>query len=329
MLIDVHCHVTPKAFPESPTQAARDKWPCMQCASNVEATLLIGEKPFRALDNRSWDVGRRTDDMDRDGVSMQVLSPMPELLSYWLDLDAAQVVCTHSNAQIAEMIAAAPSRFMGLGAVPLQDPEAAAEMLPQLRDDFGLDGVEIGSNIDGKMLGDACFDPFWRAAEDLGMAVFVHALHPVAVKPISASPLYTAFAGFPIDVAMAAASLMTSGTLTRFPGLRIGFSHGGGALGSILGRLDKGWHAANRYGVDDMMKPSEQAQRLYYDSNVYDPVYLRHLITEIAPGQVFAGTDYPYAIMQEGLPEFFASAGLDEGASASLYSGAAKRFLGC
>src|SRR5690606_14385549 len=196
----------------------------------------------------SWDVGRRIEDMDRDGVSVQVLSPMPELLSYWLDLEAAKVVCTHSNAQIAEMMAAAPTRFMGLGAVPLQDPEAAANMLPQLQNDFGFKGVEIGSNIDGRMLGDPCFDVFWRAAEDLGMAVFVHALHPVAVKSIGASPLYNAFAGFPIDVAMAAASLIISGTLTRFPKLRIGFSHGGGALGSILGRLDKGWDAANHYG---------------------------------------------------------------------------------
>ena len=328
-LIDVHCHVTPNAFPPSPSAEVAGRWPCMRCSSNVAATLLIGDTPFRELDNRSWDVARRLDDMDRDGVAMQVLSPMPELLSYWLDTSAAEIVCTHSNVQIAEMIAAAPTRFKGLGAVPLQDPARAAALLPRLRDDFGLSGVEIGSNINGAMLGDSRFDIFWEAAEDLGMAVFVHALHPVAVKSIEASPLFTAFAGFPIDVAMAAASLMTSGALTRYPRLRIGFSHGGGALGSILGRLDKGWSAGNRYGIADMLMPSEQAKALFYDSNVYDPGYLQYLATRIAPGQVFVGTDYPYQIMQEAPADFIAVAGLDETDLRSLHSGAAKAFLDC
>lgn len=328
-LIDVHCHVTPSAFPPSPTAEVAGRWPCMRCTSNVAATLLIGEKPFRELDNRSWDVARRIEDMDRDGVTLQVLSPMPELLSYWLDPSAAKIVCMHSNVQIAEMIAAAPARFKGLGAVPLQDSAAAAAMLPRLRDDFGLSGVEIGSNIDGVLLGDARLDLFWQAAEDLGMAVFVHALHPVAVKSIEVSPLFTAFAGFPIDVAMAAASLMTSGTLNRYPRLRIGFSHGGGALGSILGRLDKGWSAGNRYGVADMPRPSEQARALFYDSNVYDPAYLHFLATRIAPGQVFVGTDYPYRIMQEAPADYAGMAGLDDAALHSLHSGAAKAFLAC
>lgn len=328
-LIDVHSHVTPNAFPPSPAAESAGRWPCMQCTSNVAATLLIGDKPFRELDNRSWDVARRIADMDRDGVALQVLSPMPELLSYWLDPAAAEIVCMHSNVQIAEMIAAAPTRFKGLGAVPLQDPGAAAAMLPRLRDDFGLSGVEIGSNIDGILPGAGRFDVFWQAAEDLGMAVFVHALHPVAVKSIEASPQFTAFAGFPIDVAMAAASLMTSGTLTRYPRLRIGFSHGGGALGSILGRLDKGWSAGDRYGIADMRKPSDQARSLFYDSNVYDPAYLHFLATRIAPGRVFVGTDYPYQIMQEAPADYARMAGLDDAALHSLHSGAAKAFLDC
>lgn len=329
LMIDVHCHVTPSAFPPSPMEEVAGRWPCMRCTSNVAATLLIGDTPFRELDNRSWDVARRLDDMDRDGVAMQVLSPMPELLSYWLDISAAEIICTHANVQIAEMIAAAPTRFKGFGAVPLQNPAAAAAMLPRLRDDFGMSGVEVGSNINGVLLGDSRFDVFWQAAEDLGMAVFVHALHPVAVKSIEASPLFTAFAGFPIDVAMAAASLMTSGTLTRYPRLRIGFSHGGGALGSILGRLDKGWSAGNRYGIADMRKPSEQARALFYDSNVYDPAYLHFLATRIAPGQVFVGTDYPYQIMQEAPADFADMAALDEASLQSLLSGAAKAFLHC
>jgi aminocarboxymuconate-semialdehyde decarboxylase len=326
-LIDVHSHVTPPGFPESPNEAARPYWPCMRCASDVQATVMIGDRPFRELDSRSWDTRRRIEDMDRDGISMQVLSPMPELLSYWLDDHAGRVICEHVNVQIAEMIAAEPKRFRGLGSVPLQDPVASVKLLRRLRDDFGLSGVEIGSNIAGLMLGDPRFDPFWEAAQDLGVAVFVHALHPVAVKSIQTTPTYTTFAAFPIDIAMAAASLIINGTIERFPRLRIAFSHGGGALGSILGRLDRGWRATSRYGIDSMRRPSEQARSLFYDSNVYDPAYLRYLIREMAPGHVFVGTDYPYAIMQQEPADYVRDCAVGDAEMESLSVGAAERFL--
>ena len=323
-LIDVHCHVAPHSFPNAPDAQSAAKWPCMLPGDAAAATLMIGDRPFRELDDRSWSPDRRLADMDRDGVALQVLSPMPELLSYWLEAAAAEQLCLHTNDQIARLIASAPARFRGLGAVPLQDPERAARMVPRLRQEFGLSGVEIGSNINGLMLGDACFDPFYAAAEEQGMAVFVHALHPVAAKAVTVTPLFTAAALFPLDVAMAAASLILDGTLERFPRLRIGFSHGGGALGAILGRLDQGWRAAGSRG----RAPSEQARALFFDSNVYDPVYLRCLATELVPGRVFMGTDYPYPIMQRDPAGFIRSLGLDDAAAGSLRRGAALAFLG-
>ena len=324
--IDVHSHVTPLSFPEAPSGEARARWPCMRCEAGVH-TVMMGDAPFRKLDARSWDVGRRIDDMDRDGVDMQVLSPMPELLSYWLPRADAAGLCDWTNHQIAEMIAAAPRRFRGLGAVPLQDPAAAAAALRRVKADYGLAGVEIGSNINGQMLGDPAFDPFWAAAEAEGMAVFVHALHPIAARPLAPNPLFTAFALFPIDVAMAAASLLMAGIPDRFPRLRIGFSHGGGALASILGRLDTGWHHTDGYGGKLSRRPSEAARGLFYDSNVYAPDQLVHLCTSIAPGQVFAGTDYPYDIMQLDPASFIGTLGLDADAHDSLRVGAASAFL--
>jgi aminocarboxymuconate-semialdehyde decarboxylase len=326
-LVDVHSHVTPFAFPDAPGEHARGRWPCMCRASPVDATIMFGDKPFRRLDNRSWDVARRIEDMDRDGVSFQVLSPMPELLSYWMSAADGQLLCDHGNHQIAQMVAAAPNRFKGLGMVPLQDCERSAALLPRLKHDFGLSGVEIGSNINGVMLGDARFDPFYAAAQACGMAIFVHALHPVAVKAIDASPHYTGFAGFPIDVAMAMTSLIMAGTIERFPRLRIGFSHGGGAIGAILGRLDMGWSSTAHFGMESCRKPSEQARGLFFDSNVYDGEYLRYLTTQVAPGRVFVGTDYPYQIMQTDPADYIQRVGLDAAAMASLSYGAAGAFL--
>lgn len=327
-LVDVHSHVTPSSFPPSPRDSATSQWPCMACRSPVDATLMVGETAFRVLDDRSWSVQRRLEDMDRDGVALQVLSPMPELLSYWLETADAALICEHSNHQIAEMIRAVPTRFRGLGAVPLQDPDRAASLLPGLRTRFGLSGVEIGSNINGVMIGDRRFDPFYAAAEEADMCIFVHALHPVAAKHAAATPAYTSFALFPIDVAMAVSSLIVAGTLERFPRLRIGFSHGGGAVGAILGRLDRGWQATDGYGTGGSRKPSDLAKSIFFDSNVYDADYLRYLATTVSPGKIFIGTDYPYAIMQTGPADFLDEAGLDTEGTAALYHRAAEEFLG-
>lgn len=289
---------------------------------------MIGDTPFRKLDARSWDVARRVEDMDRDGVDIQVLSPMPELLSYWLDTADAQILCDATNHLIASMVSAAPSRFRGLGSVPLQEPGKAAAMLRRLKVDFGLNGVEIGSNINGKLLGAAEFDPFWEAAEAEGMAVLVHALHPVAAKGlVSPDPSLTGYALFPVDTGMTAASIIMGGVLDRYPRLRIAFSHGGGTLGAMLGRLQLGWSGTDGFGGKSAIAPTDQARRFFYDTNVYDPEYLTYLATRMAPGQVFVGTDYPYMIMQQDPARWIRSLGMPGDVERSICSEAAGRFL--
>ena len=327
MLVDVHSHIAPSSFPLCPDAADAARWPCMQGLSPTRATILMGSKPFRELDERSWSAPQRIADMDRDGVHIQVLSPMPELLSYWMSVTAGTVLCDHVNGTIADLIAVAPRRFRGLGAVPMQDPARARAYLTGIRDRFGLSGIEIGSNINGVMLGDSRFDPVYEAAEALGLPIFVHALHPVATRGLDAPAAFAGFAGFPIDVAMAGASLIMNGTLDRFPKLRIGLSHGGGALGAILGRLEVGWASTKGFGNSAARSPRALAATMYYDSNVYDAAYLSHL-TEVLPGRVFVGTDYPYAIMQRDPATFIDTSIPDTKTRDSLRSGAACEFLG-
>ena len=97
-------------------------------------------------------------------VARQVLSPMPELLSYWLPLEDAKVLIRYLNEQIAEMIALAPDRFTGLGAVPLQDMDSAIVELDFLIKKLKFSGVEIASHVNGVSIGDARFEPFFAAA---------------------------------------------------------------------------------------------------------------------------------------------------------------------
>jgi aminocarboxymuconate-semialdehyde decarboxylase len=206
-LIDVHCHVIPDSFPDNPSPERNTRWPCLKITPQ-SASLIIDGKPFRDVDARSWNVARRIDDMDRDGVAVQVLSPLPELLSYWFEDADALSMCDHVNAVIARMVAQHPDRFRGLGLVPLQKPELAARYLERIKTEFGFAGIEIGSNINGVPLGDARFESVYEAAQALSLAIFVHALHPVATKAIGADPGFTALAGFPLDTGMAAASIL-------------------------------------------------------------------------------------------------------------------------
>lgn len=265
--------------------------------------------------------------MDACGVDVQILSPMPELLSYWFDVAPTEILCESVNATIAELVALAPNRFRGLGMVPLQQPDRAASALHAVRHKFGLSGVEIGSNINGIELGDRRFDPFYAAAEELDLAIFVHALHPVAMRDTTMPPVATALVGFPIDTAMAASSLIYSGTLQRFPRLRFGFSHGGGALGPILHRMQHGWSISGGFDGSMAVSPREQAAQFYYDSLVYDPDYMRHLAERIAPGHIFVGTDYPYALMQQEPGAFLAACRFDTAVAESIAYRAASEFI--
>ena len=324
-LIDVHSHIVPARFPDNPSPATNLRWPCMQAKNASDATVMIADKPFREIDSRSWDVARRIEDMDRDRVSMQALSPMPELLSYWFTSSDGLEMARWMNHTIAAMIAAAPKRFTGLGTVPLQDPALATAELARLKRD-GFSGVEIGSNINGVVLGDARFDEFYAEAERLDLALFVHALHPIGADRLQTFPDLVPFAAFPLDTALTAISLMRAGVPERHPKLRIGFSHGGGAIVPLTHRLTQGWNVTRGFNGAMPQPPKYYAERFFYDSLVYDPGYLRHLLHDFAPGQIFGGTDYPYAIMETRLHEFLANA--ESADAGALFNGAARRFLG-
>jgi aminocarboxymuconate-semialdehyde decarboxylase len=298
----------------------------MDHRENNQVMVMSGNKEFRLVDNRCWDTERRIADMNGEDVGMQVISPMPELLSYWFEAEHALVLSRHINGVISEMVGAAPERFAGLGMVPLQDPELAAKELGTLRSEFGLVGVEIGSNINGKSPGDPFFDPFFAEAERLGLAVFVHALHPPAadrlVGPLQATP----FVLFPMEIGLAAASFITGQIHEKYPKLRAGFSHGGGTLAAFLPRLESGWTKLEVLN-NAFKSPTDTARNFYYDNIVFDPRLLKHLLDTFGDTQIFVGSDYPFTAGQSNSAQMFEGLGLTREQLAGVRGGNAARFL--
>ncbi|RYG96279.1 MAG: amidohydrolase, partial [Alphaproteobacteria bacterium] len=233
---DIHTHVVPAEFPRYLGSHASIPWPSMAEAHACHKHVMIQGKVYRTVNDGCWSASRRIEDMNEMGIDLQALSPMPELLSYWLPLDDAKVMVRYLNDQIAELVTQAPERFVGLGAVPLQDVDAAIAELEYVMKTLKFSGVEVASHVNGTSIGHPRFQPFFAAAVEMGAAVFVHALRPDDKGRIVGKFPEQAVC-FPNDIAMAAASMITGGTGSMFPELRMAFSHGAGSLPVLLPRL--------------------------------------------------------------------------------------------
>jgi aminocarboxymuconate-semialdehyde decarboxylase len=327
--IDIHTHIVPASFPPYAGRGSSARWPQMAPGCDCHhANVMIAGKVFRTVTDECWDIDRRAEAMAKAGIARQVLSPMPELLSYWLDTDDATTLGRHINETMTEMIARAPERFAGLGTVPLQDPDRATCELERIMREGVLRGVEIGSNVNGVPIGEARFEPFFQAAEELGAAVFVHALHPTGLDRVVGPPVLPALIAFPCETAFAIASLVTGGTLLRHPKLRLAFSHGGGAFGLVLPRLMHGWKTIPDLAETMPRSPLELARGLYYDTLVYDAATLRFLIDRFGVTQLCIGTDYPFQIQELDPLGPISALGLSERDRELLIFGNAQLFLG-
>jgi aminocarboxymuconate-semialdehyde decarboxylase len=248
---------------------------------------------------------------------------MPELLSYWLPMPDGGTLIRYLNEQIAAMVARAPGRFTGLGAVPLQDIEKAIEELHFVTRQLGFAGVEIASHVNGVSIGAARFEPFFAAAEEMGAAIFVHALRPAGQERIVGAFAEQAVC-FPGDIALACASMITGGIAARHPRLRIAFSHGGGAMAILLPRLVHAWKAVPKARESLTESPADTARRFYYDHLVFDPAAVRFVAATFGASQMLVGSDYPFNMGDPDPAGTLQKAGLDPAATAAN----ARRFLG-
>jgi aminocarboxymuconate-semialdehyde decarboxylase len=232
------------------------------------------------------------------------------------------------NEQIADMVALSGGRLAGMGAVPLQDLDLALEELDHVADKLGFKAVEVGSNVNGKAIGSPAFEPFFAACADKGVAVFVHALKPAGVERLVGPDKLLPALAYPTDVGLAAASVLTANLIGRHPDLKIAFSHGGGTLASLLPRLEQARQVFPAL-LDAMPEsPSAQARKLFYDTLVFDPSTLRHLIERFGPSQLMIGTDYPFAFHDARPVDSIAAAVPDADVRAQLVTRNAARFLG-
>jgi aminocarboxymuconate-semialdehyde decarboxylase len=326
--IDVHTHIVPESFPAYAGALADAPWPSMQHDGCGHAHVVIRGSNYRTVPHTCWDGAARAAAMDDLRIARQVLSPMPELLSYWFAPADGAAMCRYLNETIARMVSDRPERFLGLGAVPLQDLDAALRELDHVINGLGLSGVEIGTHVEGVSIGDPRFEPFFAEATRLGAAVFVHGLRPAGMDRLVGPRQLEQVVAFPGDVALAAAALVTGGTLDRHPLLRIALSHGGGAFPIVLPRLEHGWKSFPALRETMPQAPSTYASRFYVDTLTYAVHTLRLALDTFGPDRVMIGSDYPFAIADFDPHATVDALALDRAAAQALREGNARRFLG-
>lgn len=291
-LIDVHTHVVPQGLP-----FGHDDRFASFVVQGDTADVLVNGARFRTVTREAWDMEARVAAMDGDGIAMQAISVMPELFSYWAEPDLGGSFSRHLNEAIAGMVARAPDRLVGLGVVPLQDVDAAIAALDDVRA-LGLVGVEVGSNVLGAITGATGFLPFFQAAAELGLCIFVHAFHPPYWDCVADPPMAAAV-NFPPEIGTCVAAMLANGFVERSPGLRLCASHGGGTLPLHLPRMLAFWDGdAERVGR--RASPYEAVRSLWFDTLTYEPAALRSLLDLVGPERVVIGSDAPFFAERPG-----------------------------
>ena len=328
MRIDLHTHVVPPGWDDWASRYGGGAWPRIVPVDACRATLMTGDRFFRAITDQAWSPARRIEDMDRLGVDRQALSPPPIMFCYWAEARAALAFARMQNEHVAGLAAAHPARFVGMATVPLQDVDLAVGELRRAREALGLRAVEIGSCPAGRDLDDPTVFPFFEAARDLGMAVLVHPATPLAGGERLDKYYFPLIVGNPLETALAISKLIWGGVLERLPDLRICFAHGGGAFPFTLARLNHGWHVRQEGPAAIPREPREYARRIFVDSLTLGARNLRFIAEELGGDRVMMGSDYPFDLGDADPVTSVAAAGFDAPTRALVEGGTAARFLG-
>jgi aminocarboxymuconate-semialdehyde decarboxylase len=327
--IDIHCHLaTPasRASVEAYRRPESEPYDYYMGADSVahNATMLPAIMPLLT------EPAARLEQMDRMGIDIQGLSTYVSEHFYWAPALSGAESARIQNDNLARAVAAHPDRFVALGAtVPLQDINLAIAEMDRAVDELGFKGLQIGGTVDGANLDEPRFRPFWAAVAAKQIPIIIHPNGYPESQRLGSYFLVNCI-GNPLETMVAATRLIFSGLFEEHPGLRVVLPHGGGYLPFYAARADHTWRARpeTRARIPDH-PPSHYLRMLHYDTVVFQPLYLRHLIEVVGVDRVLLGTDFPFD-MSEGDPLglLAATEGLDQDDRDAISGGNALRLYG-
>jgi aminocarboxymuconate-semialdehyde decarboxylase len=323
---DVHSHYISK---QVLNEIQRVGERCGTLYENREAVGIFVHTPERAygpIKPAFYDIDLRLEFMKHHSIDRQVLLPPPFVFYYWTEAAEAYSLMRMHNDDTAEAAKISKGRLLGFGTVMLQNTKASILEVERIRS-IGLVGVEIGSNVNGNNLDDPALLDFYEAIQESNLSLMIHP-HNVAGQERMANYHLRNLLGFPLDTTLAAAHLIFSGVLDRFPRLRICLGQAGGFLPYIIGRLDAGYRARPECAQKIKRPPSEYLRNFYYDSIIHSTHSSAFLLDTVGADRVMLGTDFPFDMNSTSpVAEIEGQVALTKAQRASVYSLNAKGFL--
>jgi aminocarboxymuconate-semialdehyde decarboxylase len=290
--IDIHAHVVPRSLWEA-AEAGREWYGYRHEPGDGLGTVLgNGKRTTFNSPKVRFTPEERLQDMDAQGVDVQVVSIHTPLFGYHLEPAKGVALARNVNDEIAEMTKQWPTRFAGLATLPVQDVKASIDELERAVTVLGLKGAEVDTGVNWD---EPRFTPLFKAAEQMGAVLFFHPQpqHNFMTERTTKYGLFNSL-GVIMDDAIAVALLIHGGVLDACPDLKICIAHGGGPACYSMGRMDRAWHGmpAERRTIPD--PPSHYQRRLYYDTVVGSEQALRFLLDQVGADRVVLGSDWPF-----------------------------------
>jgi aminocarboxymuconate-semialdehyde decarboxylase len=297
--IDVHAHILSEETIRLLQSEAPKVAPKLTDIDEQFGTLDVAGNVYKHFPRGGWDLERRLADMSASKVDVQVLSVCPQTFLYGQPPALAAAFARIQNEQLAKLAKARPDHFLGIATLPMQAPNLAADELRHAMRTLGLRGAQIGSNIAGKNLDDPELEPVWAAAAELDAFILVHPINVAGMDRLGSYYLNNLI-GNPLDTTIAAACLVFSGVLERYPTLKICLAHGGGFVPYQAGRFLHGWHVRTEPKKKLPKPPTDSLDRFLFDTIVHSKEVLEFLVGNAGAQRVLLGSDYPFDM---GMPD--------------------------
>jgi len=324
--IDIHTHILPKDIPSFRERFGYGGFIQLDHHLPCRARMMMDNKFFREVEDNCWDAEARMKESNEHHVDVQVLSTVPVMFSYWAKPQDCLQVSRFLNDHIAEIVDRYPKRFIGLGTLPMQDPELAIQELRRCKE-IGLAGVEIGSHVNDWNLNDPNILPVFEACQDLNMSVFIHPWDMMGKNKMEKYWLPW-LVGMPAETSLAICSMIFGGVFEKLPKLRVAFAHGGGSFPATVGRVEHGFNVRpDLCAVDNPVNPRDYIGKFWIDSLVHDPSVLDYVVKLMGADRIALGTDYPFPLGELEPGQLIRSMSYDDKLKEQLLSGSALTWL--
>ncbi len=291
IVVDSHTHILPAKLPDFAKKFGYGNF--LNYRPKIgKMDIYLGKKYYSTIEPNFFDVATRLSEAEEQGVEIQVISPPSVMFAYWAKPKDTLEVARYLNNDIAKKVQAYPSRFVGLGTIPIQDPELALEEMDRCIKDLELRGIIIGSNYKGKYLGDDFFKPIFERANELGISIFVHPL-PLQQEKLTRQALFD-LSIISVDISKSIISMIINGTMDQFTNIRFAFGNAGGAFPYLIDRLEQLIRSQpSLVGSLLNKQPISYLGKFWVDTEIQNPKLLDFVISMVGEDKVMLGSGYP------------------------------------